>query len=90
VSSMNEGLVRWAPIPGADHTDVDKVVAVVATHFSLESGVPLSIRRVRLSAGVGSSLDISISIKTVMPLVQMLLDIVQTDINNGGELVRKS
>jgi hypothetical protein len=79
---------KWVSIPGVDHTDVDKLITVETVRFELGAGVPESIRRVKLLASEGTSLEISFSMKSILPLCQALLDIVQADINQGGELVR--
>lgn len=80
---------KWVPIPGMDHTDGDKLVTVVTAGFDLGNGVPEGIRRVKLLASEGTSLEITFSMKSILPLCQMLLDIVQDDIRQGGELTRK-
>lgn len=81
---------KWVSIPGADHTDVDKLVTVTTTRFELGAGVPESVRRVKILASESTSLEVSFSIKSIMPLIKLLMDIVQSDIDSGGELVRGS
>lgn len=73
-------------IPGADASDRELTVSVFSKGFDLSSGVARhNTRRIQLDDGVTR---ITVSMKTLLPLCKMLLDMVQVDIVSGGELVR--